>query len=78
MKKLDALVIKSKFCVKNKIDDLLSRKRKGDSYFVAIAFALLLVIGIAVIYRDRLGSLMNSIFNKVDGNINNTINGTTP
>lgn len=75
MKKLDALVIKTKFCLKNKIDELLSQKRKGESHFVAVAFMLLIVAIIARAFKTNITQFMENIWKNVTDGITNTLNG---
>lgn len=75
MKKLDALVIKTKFCLKNKIDELLSQKRKGESHFVAVAFMLLIVALIAHAFKTNITQFMENIWKNVTDGITNTLNG---
>lgn len=75
MKKLDTLAIKAKLTVENKIEQFLSKKRSGDSHFVAIAFTLLIVVAIALIFRGQITTLMENIFKVVGDSINDTIGG---
>lgn len=74
MKKLDALVIETKFYAKNKIDELLSHKRKGDSHFVANAFMLLIVVIVAAKFKTNIIQFMENIWKNVTDGITNTLN----
>ena len=68
MKKLlDKMVINAMI----KAEAILEKKENGDSHFLAIAVALILVVVIGLLFKTQLVALFNNIFtqtaNKVNG-----------
>lgn len=53
---------------KNKFKKVMTEKN-GETNIVAILFIIIIVIGLAIIFRDRLTSLINSLFDQIEDDV---------
>lgn len=53
---------------KNKFKKVMMEKN-GETNIVAILFIIIIVIGLAIIFRDRLTSLINSLFDQIEDDV---------
>ncbi len=47
------------------------KNTRGETNIVAIILIIVVVIGLVVIFRDRITILINNIFDKIDAEVNN-------
>ncbi len=55
---------------KSKLQSFFKDSR-GETNIVAIILIIVVVIGLVVIFRDRITILINNIFDKIDTEVNN-------
>ena len=53
-----------------KATSLVEKKENGDSHFLAIAVALILVVVIGLLFKTQLTALFNSIFTQATTKVN--------
>lgn len=58
----------------NKAWELKDKKVEGDSHFLAIAVALILVVVIGLLFKTQLTALFNSIFTNTTTKVNGMFN----
>lgn len=47
----------------------LLKEKNGEANIVSIIFIIIIVIGVALIFRDRLTDLINSLFNQIEEDV---------
>lgn len=47
----------------------LMKEEKGETNIVSIIFIIIIVIGLAIIFRDRLTELINSLFDQIEEDV---------
>lgn len=47
----------------------LLKDKKGETNIVSIIFIIIIVIGLAIIFRDRLTDLINSLFDQIEEDV---------
>lgn len=69
---LTSLVIKSKckaHVAKETVKDFMHGKKNGDAQLVVALVLVAVAIGLCVIFRNSINSLMSDLFNKMSGSI---------
>jgi Flp pilus assembly pilin Flp len=55
-----------KFLIGRKLIMDFIKDEKGETNIVAIILIIVIVIGLVVIFKDRIGSLIDNLFDKID------------
>lgn len=74
MKKIDALLISAQTKVQRGVAKLAAKK-PGDSQIVVALVLIAVAVGLCIIFRNQIKSIMNNLTTSIGGSIQNLANG---
>ncbi|MFV0411983.1 MAG: Flp1 family type IVb pilin [Oscillospiraceae bacterium] len=72
-RKIDSALLRAKLSVQNRAAEVLTSER-GDTNIIAIILILVVVIGLVIIFRDQLTSLVQRIFGSINEDVDGVLN----
>lgn len=72
-RKIDNALLRAKLSVQNRAAEVLTNER-GDTNIIAIILILVVVIGLVIIFRDQLTSLVQRIFGSINEDVDGVLN----
>lgn len=61
------------FAVKNKIESFV-REERGDVNIVSIVVLIGIAVVLAIVFKDAIAGLLNTLLNQINGNAANAVN----
>lgn len=74
MSKVDKLIIDANLKAQEKMEEL-TEKKPGDSQLVVALVLIAVAIGLCIIFRNQIFTIMKDLFNTIGNQINNLTNG---
>ena len=68
--KTNNMIIAAKIKAGMMVNDLVTKKKDGDSHFVAVAVMLLIVLVVGIAFNTQIGTFMSNIFTKITNKAN--------